>query len=52
MDYLRQLSNDEKRSRCATVATVEGKDLEGPLASPDLGVSTIQDNLQSQVFMR
>lgn len=41
MDYLRQLSNDEKRSRCATVATVEGRDLEGPLASPDLGVSTI-----------
>lgn len=30
-DYLRQLANDEKRSRCVTVATITGADLVGPL---------------------
>lgn len=30
-DYLRQLSNDEKRSRFIVVATVTGEDLVGPL---------------------
>lgn len=30
-DYLRQLENDEKRSRCIVVATVTGEDLNGPL---------------------
>lgn len=31
MDYLRQLANDEKRSRCVTVATITGEDLVGPI---------------------
>jgi len=40
MDYLRQLANDEKRSRFATVATVIGRDIVGPLTGT-LAVSTI-----------
>lgn len=44
-DYLRQLANDEKRSRFITVGTVRGDDLEGPLGDIlGLAVTGLPDN--------
>ncbi len=54
MDYLRQLSNDEKRSRCAVVATIRGADMVGPLGGDmpgTLAISTIPaQSVQGKVY--